>query len=164
MRDAVFLGPPVPFGDDLLVIVASRDELRLLQIHVVNPDAARPDVRLVWSQKIGRLDAQRGLSETIRLSGLVPTYAAGVVVCPTGIGEIVALDPSARGLLWRAKYERGNRAFQYSLGFLDSTPRIVGDAVVFASRDSSGCDVLRFANGITPLGAAVSSRCVFDCG
>ena len=138
MRDAVFLGPPVPFGDDLLVIVASRDELRLLQIHVVNPDAARPDVRLVWSQKIGRLDAQRGLSETMRLSGLVPTYAAGVVVCPTGIGEIVALDPAARGLLWRAKYERGNRAFQYSLGFLDSTPRIVGDVVVFASRDSSG--------------------------
>lgn len=143
MRDALFLGPPLPFGDDLLLIVASRDELRLLQIHVVDPLARQPTIRLVWSQQIGRINGQNGLSFAARLGGLSPAYSGGVLVCPTGSGEIVAVDPGARALMWRHAFR--SDASQSPPGWVDSLPRIADESVVVPSTgsDSVHCIDLR---------------------
>jgi outer membrane protein assembly factor BamB len=135
MRDAVFLGPPMPFGEDLLLIAASRDELRLLQLQVRNPSSARPDIRLVWSQQISRVTAERGLSGTGRLSGLSPAFMGGVLVCPTGYGDLVALDPASRTLLWRFAPDQSPGRF--GRGWNDATPRIVDGLVLWSPLNSS---------------------------
>ncbi len=136
MRDSIFLGPPIPFGDDLLLIVASRDELRLLQIHVTDPLAAQPEIRLVWSQQLGRGESGRvsasanlfSQARTFRMGGLSPSYSQGVLVCPTGFGEIVALHPGTRAIAWRHQYSAPRVPMRDSWG--DSIPRIAGDSVV----------------------------------
>ena len=136
MRDSIFLGPPIPFGDDLLLIVASRDEVRLLQIHIVDPLATQPEIRLVWSQQLGRIESRRiaasaslfSQARTFRMGGLSPSYSKGVLVCPTGCGEIVALHPGTRTIAWRHRYPGPGFPVRDSWG--DSIPRIAGDSVV----------------------------------
>ncbi|MFK7820135.1 MAG: PQQ-binding-like beta-propeller repeat protein [Planctomycetaceae bacterium] len=170
MRDAVFLGPPMPFGEDLLVIAASRDELRLLQLQVRNPSATRPDIRLVWSQQISRVNAERGLPAAGRLSGLSPAFMGGVLICPTGYGDLVALDPASRSLLWRfAPEEPISRPGR---GWTDPTPRIVDGLAIWTPLQSNSVHcvdletgeprwVATFANGAW---TAVTKRVVVCVG
>ena len=153
MRDSIFLGPPIPFGDDLLLIVASRDELRLLQVHVTDPLAAQPEIRLVWSQQLGRVEGGRASASaslftqarTFRMGGLSPSYSQGVLVCPTGFGEIVALHPGTRTIAWRHQYPAARVPMRDSWG--DSIPRITGDSVVCSPAGSPAVFCLDLQTG-----------------
>lgn len=95
LMDAYFMGPPLPLGERLYVIVELKDEIKLL---VLDAETGKT----VWSQQLGHIDAPyvTTFSDRRRLVGASPSFADGVLVCPTSAGAVVALDLATRSLLW----------------------------------------------------------------
>lgn len=98
---AWFLGTPLPVGDRLFVLVEERGEIRLDVL-----SAADGTVR--WSQPLAELDEGVTVgnreSHLRRVGGLSPSFAEGVLVCPTGAGTVVAVDLATRTLSWAYTY------------------------------------------------------------
>lgn len=88
-----FLGPPMPLGDELYCLAEHGAEIELNVL-----DARTGSLR--WSQPLVGVTTNTTNNVIRRLSGAVPAYAEGVLVCPTTTGKIVALDLSSRTLLW----------------------------------------------------------------
>jgi outer membrane protein assembly factor BamB len=61
---------------------------------------------LQWSQQLAVVDPPVTQDNMRRNSGATPSYADGVLVCPTAAGAIVGLDLSTRSLLWGYQYPR----------------------------------------------------------
>ncbi|MEZ6070957.1 MAG: PQQ-binding-like beta-propeller repeat protein [Pirellulales bacterium] len=97
MSDTFFLGPPLPLADKLYVLAERESEIRLW---VLDAATGRPD----WSQLLVVVEPDRNLSVARRMVGLSPSYADGVLVCPTASGAVVAVDLTTRGLLWGYQY------------------------------------------------------------
>ena len=98
--EAWYMGAPLTVGDQLFVLVEERGEIRLDVL-------AAADGRLFWSQPLAELDEQSTdgpLSQSRRMAGLSPSFAEGVLVCPTGAGAVVAVDLATRTLLWASNY------------------------------------------------------------
>ncbi|GIW90672.1 MAG: oxidoreductase [Pirellulaceae bacterium] len=98
LANAFFLGPPLPAMGQLFVLAEVLGELRLM---VLEPATGK----LLWQQQLGHVDnftidqdPQR------RLAGACPSYADGVLVCPTSAGAVVAIDIATRSLLWGFRY------------------------------------------------------------
>lgn len=110
----IYLGPPLPLGDRLYAMAETKGELRLLVLESATG-------KLDWSQQLAV--APEGFDFTRRrTSGLSPTFADGVLVCPTSLGAVVAVDLNDRSLLWGFQYKqlgddgmRGNRMFMWQM-------------------------------------------------
>ncbi len=90
---AFFLGPPLPWRGRLYVLTDDGIDLRLA---VLDPR----DGKLLWMQTLAPSDPiWSGLVHDV---GLSPTIAGDCVVCPTGAGTIVAVDPVRRELRWQS--------------------------------------------------------------
>ncbi len=160
-----FLGPPMPLFDRLYCLAELNGEISLLCLRVpsgpVRHGAER--VALDWSQTLLSAAPQQGPfgpDPLRRQCGLSPSYAGGILVCPTEEGEVVAFELATRALLWRYRYaepdegtqqqqrlrimmaRRGGAAQQSGvLGnepdrWLDSLVTISGQHVVVAPRES----------------------------
>jgi outer membrane protein assembly factor BamB len=96
-----YMGAPLTIGDQLFVLVEEKGEVRLDVL-----DAASGNT--IWSQPLASLDedqlADRPDAQSRRLSGLSPSFAEGVLICPTGAGAVVAVDLATRTLLWAYNY------------------------------------------------------------
>jgi hypothetical protein len=96
-----FLGPPLPVGNELYVLVEELGEIRLDVLEAGSGDR-------LWSQPLVELDESRRIEQSgsrgRRLAGLRPTLQEGVLVCPTGAGGVVGLDIATRTLLWAYRY------------------------------------------------------------
>jgi len=104
---AFFLGPPLPLMDRLYVIAETMGEIRLM---VLQSDTGE----LIWSQQLAGTDQLLVKDPLRRLAGVSPSYADGVLVCPTSNRSIVALQLATRSLLWGYTYPQadGGRAQQ----------------------------------------------------
>lgn len=152
-----FLGAPLVLGDTLYCLAESDSEQRLLQLQI-DPETTTP--RLIWSQVL--VAPEQVVSRTVlrRLSGLTPTWADGLVLCPTGCGILVAVDPLRKQLAWGFQYPsleprplnpralmalRGNagiipvpvRPDEEHARWLDASPIYVRGMVLFTPRDAS---------------------------
>lgn len=106
LAEAYFLGPPLPYQGELFCLADFKGETRLVVL-----DAATG--RLRWKQQLVHssnpplhLDPER------RAQALSPTIADGVILCPTGLGAVAAVDLLSRSLKWGATYpsrRRGSR-------------------------------------------------------
>ena len=97
LAGAFFLGPPLPLLGDLYAIAEIDGEIRLLAI-----DAASGG--LVWQQQLAVVE-QGVLNDPLRrVAGVSPSYADGVLVCPTSNRSIVAIELTTRSLLWGYSY------------------------------------------------------------
>ncbi|MBL9094736.1 MAG: PQQ-binding-like beta-propeller repeat protein [Planctomycetaceae bacterium] len=108
LEGTFFLGAPLPLGDRLYVLGELRGEIRLI---VLDAKTGKLD----WAQQLALANdpMNAGLRHT---SGLSPSYADGVLICPTLLGAVVAVDLNDRSLLWGFQYPRqGNR---YNHGFM----------------------------------------------
>ncbi len=94
---AFFLGPPLPLVGRLYVLADINNEIRLL---VVDPQTGRAD----WSQQLAIVEHDVMRDPVRRLAGASPSYADGVLVCPTSSGAVVAIDLTTRSLLWGYQY------------------------------------------------------------
>jgi len=104
---AWYLGAPLPVGEQLLVLVEEKGEIRL---DVLDANSGL----LEWSQPFAEVDEERAIdnrdSHARRLAGLSPALAEGVLVCPTGAGAVVAIDLATRTLLWAHEYPQPRQA------------------------------------------------------
>ncbi len=98
LAGAFFLGSPLPLFGQLYVLAEIKGEIRLV---VVDAQTGRQE----WSQQIAQVDSQGILDNPQRrLVAASPSFADGIVLCPTSAGAIVAVDMATRSLLWGYQY------------------------------------------------------------
>lgn len=135
-----FFGPPAIEGRRAFVI-AQKDERILL--HAI--DAATGLIE--WSAWLGFADTKIAEDFPRRAWTAQPAVSQGIVVCPTTMGWLVAVDAAAGKILWAQRFSKPNpsasrvdpeqamlqRIQSQSLepGWRPSAPVIAGDAVVF---------------------------------
>jgi outer membrane protein assembly factor BamB len=90
---AFFLGPPLPLMGDLYVLAELNGEIRLLAL-----DSSSGE--LLWDQQLTVVNRDVLNDPVRRLAGASPSYADGILVCPTSDKSVVALELTTRSLLW----------------------------------------------------------------
>ncbi|MFQ5731182.1 MAG: PQQ-binding-like beta-propeller repeat protein [Planctomycetaceae bacterium] len=155
-----FLGAPLPLGDQLFVLAEYRGEIRLLAIklrkHRLNNGRLVADPKLLWVQTL--ITPNEGVSRfpLRRMAGLSPSYAGGILLCPTTSGAIVAVDPARRLLLWgyryptnteggndgrngmfRRSYELPTNRYDAESRWLDAGITVAGSRIILTPRDSN---------------------------
>ncbi|MFO1005184.1 MAG: PQQ-binding-like beta-propeller repeat protein [Planctomycetaceae bacterium] len=95
---AFFLGAPLPVDGQLFTLAEEKGQIRLFSL---SPEDGVPN----WSLPL--LNPEKGIEydETRRLFGLSPAYAGGLLICPTGEGVVVAVDPLLRRVVWIQQYQ-----------------------------------------------------------
>jgi len=93
LRGAFFLGPPLPLMGDLYALAELNGEIRLLAL-----DSGSGD--LLWDQQLTVVNRDLLNDPVRRLAGASPSYADGILVCPTSDKSVVALELTTRSLLW----------------------------------------------------------------
>lgn len=101
LAGAFFLGPPLPILGQLFVLAEMNGEIRLVVLDASNG-------QLQWAQQLAHVESFTvDLNGVRRLAGATPSFADGVLVCPTSAGAVVAVDISTRALLWGFQYQKG---------------------------------------------------------
>lgn len=91
-----FLGAPLPHRDRLYAIGENEDTIRLL---IFEAETGR------FLQQVPLSQVQDPLAMTPRrYYGLMPSEAEGILLCPTGQGQLVAVDSSTGRPLWNFSY------------------------------------------------------------
>lgn len=90
-----FLGVPLPWRGQLFALTDDGIDLRLVAIDPRNG-------KLLWTQTLAPCDPI--WSSMVRDTGLSPTVVGECIVCPTGAGSVVAVDPMRRELRWQHVY------------------------------------------------------------
>lgn len=178
-----FLGPPLVLDDRLYLLGELTDEIRLYVLDALSG-------KLEWSQRLVRvrLGTQFSGGAPHRRRGLSPSYADGVLVCPTDTGAIVAVSLAERSLLWQRDYDvvpdkqplalmnrafmnpmsgtEGLRAYFDQLGFSDNQALIRGDTVLVGPRSAGKIYALGLRDGLvrwsTPVPGALAWGGVTD--
>lgn len=88
-----FLGPPLPLDGRLFVVAESEHRQKLIAL-----DAATG--KLLWSQGIAFVDHPIERDQKRYTLACTPSYANGVLVCPTQLGVLVGVDETTGSLLW----------------------------------------------------------------
>lgn len=101
--EVFFLGTPLPLGDRLYVLGEVKEEVRLMVLGAATGD-------LIWSQQLAVAERGDRSDPLRRLSGVSPSHADGILVCPTSAGALVAIETSSRWLRWRFAYGLGRNA------------------------------------------------------
>ena len=159
LAGSFFLGPPLPLAGVLYVIADYKGEVRLIALETQSG-------KQLWTQQLAETDQQGGIlqSPLRRLSGVSPSYADGVLVCPTANKLIVALDLVTRSLLWGYAYadrdinaRQPTRMFfgprqvhvdlEPSARWTDSSATIAEGRVLVTPIDSNHLDCLNLVDG-----------------
>ena len=98
-KGVFFLGAPLPIAGQLYVLGEIGGEIRLYVV-----DAG--DAELLWSRQIATVN--HGSIENViyrRVAGASPSYADGLVICPTSTGAVIAVDLATQAPLWGFQYQ-----------------------------------------------------------
>lgn len=101
-REIFFYGAPLPVADQLFVIGEERGQIQLYEID-------RETGAVLWSVGLLNPDKKITLDEVRRLSGIMPAYVDGLLICPTGEGVITAVDPLSRKVIWSHQYGKSRQ-------------------------------------------------------
>ena len=104
MAGTFFLGPPLSVDGTLYVLGEERGQVRLFAL---DPESGTQE----WSLPLLNVAADVNDDLDRRLAGHSPSYAGGMLICPTGSGLIVAVDPVQRSLVWGQLYNSARRPF-----------------------------------------------------
>lgn len=149
-----FLGPPLPLMDQLFVIAEIKGEIRLIALEAQNGNQ-------LWSQQLADVDRDILNDLLRRLSGVSPSYANGILVCPTSNQSVVALELASRSLLWGYTYAPQSEANEQAMffathGMIDPSPAgrwtdssiiIAGDRVLTTPVESNEIHCLNLVDG-----------------
>ena len=164
-----FLGPPLPLGETLYCLCERDGEIRLLALSGRSVVGAQgTGGTMLWSQGIAEPEFNVLTHPGRRLAGLSPSYAEGVLVCPTEAGLVVAVDLARRQLLWSYPYRtassrltnsrqqaiqmrvlmaRGLAKLPKTEGWFDPIPIVAEGCVVLTPRDSNALHCLSLEDG-----------------
>ena len=96
---AFFLGAPLPVDGQLFTLAEDHGQIRLFSL---SPETGEAE----WSLPLLNPDIGIAYDETRRMYGLSPAYAGGLLICPTGEGVVVAVDPLQRRVEWIQQYQQ----------------------------------------------------------
>lgn len=99
LAGAFFLGPPLAIDNTLYVMAEVRSALYLLAL-----DPATGHIE--WQQQLIGLEQGISLDPARRRVGSTPSYAGGILVCPTSASAVVAIDVVKREFAWVYRYPR----------------------------------------------------------
>ena len=105
-----FLGPPLPLMGRLYVIAETMGEIRLT---VLDSNTGK----LLWTQQLAGTDQLLLKDPLRRMAGVSPSYADGVLVCPTSNRSIVAVQLATRSLLWGYTYQQADSRRERQVAF-----------------------------------------------
>ncbi|MFO0945749.1 MAG: PQQ-binding-like beta-propeller repeat protein [Planctomycetota bacterium] len=93
LPDTFFLSPPLPIDGRLYVLGENRAEIKL---HCLDSRDGSP----LWSQVIAL--CQRPIDADLfrRTQACFLAYQEGILICPTNLYRVVAVDPLTRTVLW----------------------------------------------------------------
>jgi len=97
LAGAFFLGPPLPLAGRVYVLAELKGEVRLAAIEAMTGNVE-------WTQQLASLTSSILEDPLRRNTGATPSYADGVLVCPTAVGAVVGVDLTTRSLLWGYQY------------------------------------------------------------
>ncbi|MFN9720390.1 MAG: PQQ-binding-like beta-propeller repeat protein [Planctomycetota bacterium] len=163
-----FLGAPLVLGERTYVLAESGEGLFLIQIAAPsltagprNPSIARAQILTVPRVKLPDHPVRSH-------AGLMPSFAQGLLICPTCDERIVAVSAEDHSLRWVFRYSAnirtqelggdanvlfGGRDFFDSARvdldsrWIDSLPRVVNDRILVSPRDSDQLYCLDLASG-----------------
>lgn len=137
LKGAFFLGAPLPLVGRLYALVEIDQEIRLV---VMKSETGE----LLWSQQLGRIESRGITNDAVRrLAGSSPSFADGVLVCPTSAGTLIGVELSTHRLLWGYNYlsstasglpnqfQRVPRSKPIGERWIDATAAISNGKVVF---------------------------------
>jgi outer membrane protein assembly factor BamB/TolA-binding protein len=106
LAGAFFLGPPLPMAGQLFVLAEFNGEIRLLCLNAKTG-------ALEWKQSLAMMPEGRTITfdSLRRLAGATPSFAEGVLVCPTSGEGVAAVDLATRTLRWGYQYPRWDAAY-----------------------------------------------------
>ncbi|MDA7979921.1 MAG: PQQ-binding-like beta-propeller repeat protein [Pirellulales bacterium] len=169
LAGAFFLGPPLPLGDALYVLaeLGGKETHGTLALVALDPQA-KPDESVLWMQTLGAVEQSIALSPMRRIGGFSPSFAEGVLVCPTGSGAIIGFDLVSRSLLWGYSYDSkpsGIAQFQDIFGnaqypgggaslqsWVDNSVTIVAGKILCAPQDSDRLHCIDLMSGESAWG------------
>ncbi len=99
LSGAFFLGPPLAIDGTLYTLAEIRGAVYMLAI---DPQTGQ----LRWRQQLVSLEQGITLDPQRRQNAASPSYSAGLLVCPTTAGAVVAIDTLRRELAWVYRYPR----------------------------------------------------------
>ncbi|QDU11569.1 PQQ-binding-like beta-propeller repeat protein [Gimesia aquarii] len=149
-----FFGAPTPAGNELYV-VGERD--REIRVYALDPQTGEER----WSQQIGNPD-QDIETDMVRRWWIAPvTVDQGVLICPTNIGLLTAIDRLNHSILWSTQYasvptnhsgNRFNRISQTAVETLGqrwcpSAPVISKNKVIYTPPDEKALICLDLITG-----------------
>ncbi len=148
LANALFLGPPLPYRGELLVLAEVNGTVAL---HGLTPESGKR----IWEQPLVANTAGVIATDVLRRSvGACPSVDGSVVVCPTLSGHVVGFDLLTRMLKWAVAYKtRENTSASQVSAFgavdlgnysafdaraVDLAPVIGNGVAVFAPQDGEG--------------------------
>jgi len=150
-----FLGPPLPLMGRLYVIAETMGEIRLT---VLDSNTGE----LLWSQQLAGTDQLLVKDPLRRMAGVSPSYADGVLVCPTSNRSVVAVQLATRSLLWGYTYQQADSRRERQVAFfgarsiidpnpigrwIDSSVILAEGRVLVSPVDSDYLDCLNLVDG-----------------
>jgi outer membrane protein assembly factor BamB len=152
LAGAWFLGAPLAMQGQVYVLAEITGEIRLV---VLDADSGQ----LQWWQQLCQIDdfAPIANDHERKLVGCTPSFADGVLVCPTSAGAVVAVDIATRSLIWGHRYQTAmqrktnlfNASSQNELGkrWADCTVTIAEGKALVCSSDSNELHCLDLLTG-----------------
>ncbi|MGW8256376.1 MAG: outer membrane protein assembly factor BamB family protein, partial [Thermoguttaceae bacterium] len=130
LPETFFLGPPLPLMGKLYVLAQRKSEIYLFVLNPANGTTC-------WSQQLAIVEDDAQMDSIRRCTGISPSYAAEILVCPTSSGALTAVDLASESLLWGFPYVRYNPVVGISM----AAP------LIFSSRPKSA-RLFRAAGGV----------------
>lgn len=152
LAGSFFYGTPAIDGDELLIVAGKGDDLRLWSL-----DRATGTPR--WSQLIAYTDTKIEQDVGRRWFTAQVASDGGVIVCPTTVGWLVAVDRLRQSVLWAYRYlpPSGTQERDSSVQFVPqrdlnsqwgpSAPIISGSVVVYTPPEESIVLALNLLDG-----------------
>lgn len=147
-KGAYFLGPPLSVDGRLFVQLEWRQTIQLAELNAATGE-------LLWKQPLVNIERGVSASPRLRMLGVRPVFANGLLLCPTGAGLVVAVDVVQQQLAWVYRFplarddrnDRSPQAWQQQLaaergsspetGWQESRLIVAGERVIIASPESS---------------------------
>ena len=100
LRGAFFLGAPVTVGQSLYCLAEIKSETAIYLVVLDRQTGA-----LQWRQQLADLETGIGHDVKRRLQASMPSYADGMLICPTRAGVVIGVDLAKQALAWAYHYE-----------------------------------------------------------
>ncbi|MFM7058444.1 MAG: PQQ-binding-like beta-propeller repeat protein, partial [Planctomycetota bacterium] len=99
-----FLGAPLVLGSRIYVLAENGEGVYLIRIGEPLAGGAKVNPQILASQLLTTPDRKLAEHPLRRYAGLMPTYARGLLICPTCDNRVVAVSAEDLSIRWVARY------------------------------------------------------------